>query len=366
MNPLEGLAQYLDRLERRLRLFAWTRGAAAVVGAALILTVVIVGSLMLSRLLAFRPDLRPLRAVPRDWRRRSPLALVVPLMRMNRRRAAQEVEQRHPGFDQRLLTFTERSRDNASDPFLPLLAEDALVIARDAEPEQVIDKKPLHPFRIAGRRRRQRAGLADVLGTGRFRLRHVAALGQLFEGSGHQAVLQRHRAAGLEDDPAQVRSGDHARRLSGFSVVARQIWVQYASSSQVGRSAHGAAKRRVRVSVSCWCACRTICSITWKRAASSPRPIKLHTVDLPAVKNIQRHLQLPVVDRPRLGHGRSRRRSARGGRHGGEARDPDRQASEQRADCVRRGQADRSRRHEEQSHRRPMFRSRRTARITSR
>ena len=46
MNPLEGLAQYLDRLERRLRLFAWTRGAAAVVGAALILTLVIVGALM--------------------------------------------------------------------------------------------------------------------------------------------------------------------------------------------------------------------------------------------------------------------------------------------------------------------------------
>ena len=30
MNPLEGLAQYLDRLEHRLRVFAWTRGAAAV------------------------------------------------------------------------------------------------------------------------------------------------------------------------------------------------------------------------------------------------------------------------------------------------------------------------------------------------
>ena len=67
-------------------------------------------------------------------------ALVIPLMRMNRRRAAQEVEQRHPGFDQRLLTFTERSRENAADPFLPLLAEDALVIARDAEPEHVIAK----------------------------------------------------------------------------------------------------------------------------------------------------------------------------------------------------------------------------------
>ena len=33
MNPITGLAQYLDRLEKRLRLFAWTRGAAATVGA---------------------------------------------------------------------------------------------------------------------------------------------------------------------------------------------------------------------------------------------------------------------------------------------------------------------------------------------
>ena len=46
MNPLEGLAQYLDRLERRLRLFAWTRGAAAVFGAALVLTLAIVGVLI--------------------------------------------------------------------------------------------------------------------------------------------------------------------------------------------------------------------------------------------------------------------------------------------------------------------------------
>ena len=33
MNPLEGLAHYLDRLERRLRLFTWARGAAAVAAA---------------------------------------------------------------------------------------------------------------------------------------------------------------------------------------------------------------------------------------------------------------------------------------------------------------------------------------------
>ena len=74
------------------------------------------------------------------------VGLMVPLMRMNRRKTAQEVEQSHPGFDQRLLTFTERSRDNAFDPFLPLLAEDALMVARDAEPERVVPQKRLLQF----------------------------------------------------------------------------------------------------------------------------------------------------------------------------------------------------------------------------
>src|ERR1700729_2985136 len=101
MNPIAGLAQYLDKLERRLRLFAWTRGAAATFT----------------------------------------VALLVPLLRMNRRRAANEVERKHPGFDQRLLTFTEKQRDNADDPFLPLLAEDALDMTRNAQPEVIVDQR---------------------------------------------------------------------------------------------------------------------------------------------------------------------------------------------------------------------------------
>src|SRR5580704_3864710 len=149
MNPLEGLAQYLDRLEHRLRMFAWTRGAAAVFGAALILTVAIVASLMLS---AFSPAGLIFGRFVLFLGIGAAIAvgLVVPLMRMNRRRAAQEVEQRHPGFDQRLLTFTERSRDNAADPFLPLLAEDALIVARGAEPEQLINKNLFIRFASLG------------------------------------------------------------------------------------------------------------------------------------------------------------------------------------------------------------------------
>ena len=97
MNPLEGLAQYLDRLERRLRLFAWTRGAAAVVGAALILTVAIVG---VADVVAFSPSGLILGRFVLFLGIGAAIAvgLVVPLMRMNRRRAAQEVEQQPPGL----------------------------------------------------------------------------------------------------------------------------------------------------------------------------------------------------------------------------------------------------------------------------
>jgi len=90
MNPITGLAQYLDRLEKRLRLFAWTRGAAATVGIALLLTLVIVGVMMGS---AFTPSsllaVRALLFV--GIGAVVAVALIVPLLRMNRRRAAGEV-----------------------------------------------------------------------------------------------------------------------------------------------------------------------------------------------------------------------------------------------------------------------------------
>jgi hypothetical protein len=230
MNPLEGLAQYLDRLERRLRLFAWTRGAAGVLGAALVLTVAIVASLILD---AFSPlglifgrfvlflGIGAAIAV----------GLVVPLMRMNRRRAAQEVEHRHPGFDQRLLTFTERSRDNAADPFLPLLAEDALIIARDAEPEQIIDKARFIRFASLGAAARCS------------RLRHCAALGQLFKGHTDQTFLQHRRAAGFEDHPPQVGS-DNQRQFERLHIGARERLGAIREFNEVGRSADAAAKFR--------------------------------------------------------------------------------------------------------------------------
>jgi len=145
MNPVAGLAEYLNQLERRLRLFAWTKGAAATAAVALLLTGAIVGSLMGS---AFTPSSLLIGRVLLFLGIGAvvAVALIVPLMRLNRRRAANEVERKHPGFDQRLLTFTEKQRDNANDPFLPLLAEDALNMTRDVQPEHVVEPRRLFGF----------------------------------------------------------------------------------------------------------------------------------------------------------------------------------------------------------------------------
>ena len=284
MNPLEGLAHYMDRLEHRLRMFAWTRGAAAVAAAALILTVAIVASLMLA---AFSPTglivgrfilfLGIGAAVA--------VGLVVPLMRMNRRRAVQEVEQRHPGFDQRLLTFTERSKENASDPFLPLLAEDALVIARDAEPEQVIAKKRFVRFASIA------AAAASVLA-------YLVFWGPGVFGYGTQLLWGSYSKDGSSKPvfSISVQPGSKTIRrksdqmvsasLSGFSSSHANLWVQWANSSkweetpmQPQSSGPGFAFLLVRVPD----------DVQYYVEAGGLKSdvYKLHTVDLPSVKNIK-------------------------------------------------------------------------------
>ncbi len=136
MKPLDRLSEYLAAIERRLRLLAVTRGAAVVAAVAFGLTVVAVlianhfafsnPSVTGARLLLFLGLAFALAA-----------GLIVPVIRLNRRRAARRAERKYPQFEERLLTFTERMESNAADPFLPLLADDALSVAREAEPREV-------------------------------------------------------------------------------------------------------------------------------------------------------------------------------------------------------------------------------------
>src|SRR5713226_6826513 len=145
MNPLDRLSEYLRSIEKRLRVLTWTRGAAIDAGAALISTVILVMiansyafssfSLLASRTALFLALALALGA-----------GLLVPLLRLNRRRAAREAENKFPEFEQRLLTFTERTDANASDPFLELLAADTLEAARQAEPARVTTPRTIIGF----------------------------------------------------------------------------------------------------------------------------------------------------------------------------------------------------------------------------
>ena len=106
MRPLDRLSEYLGAVERRLRVLAVTRGIAVTAGLALALTVLAVLianqfafsniSMISARVFVFLGLALAIAA-----------ALIVPVIRLNRRHAARKAEMRFPQFEERLLTFTE-------------------------------------------------------------------------------------------------------------------------------------------------------------------------------------------------------------------------------------------------------------------
>src|SRR5665213_297272 len=283
MNPLEGLGQYLDRLERRLRVVTWTRGAAAIAGAALALTLAIVSVLIWS---AFSPSslLMGRFVLFLGIGAAMAVALIVPLMRMNRRRAAQEGEHKHPGFDQRLLTFTEKVRDNAADPFLPLLAADALRIARDAGPEQVVDNGRIIRFASLA------AASASVL-------IWLMFWGPGILGSGTALLWGSYPKDSTKPlYSIEVRPGSKTIRrktdqivsaqFSGFTASKASVFVRYASASkweegalqpENGKSGYAFPLVGIPEDLDYYVEAGGIKSSTYK----------IHVVDLPTVKNIR-------------------------------------------------------------------------------
>ncbi|HEY1221671.1 MAG TPA: hypothetical protein VGF03_22205 [Bryobacteraceae bacterium] len=136
MSPLDLLSQYLSAMERRVRLLALSRGSAVTAIAALFLTVAAVewanafafsnGAVLVARLALFLGLACAIAA-----------ALIVPLVRLNRRHAARAAEKVHPEFEQRLVTLSERAGSPDADPFLELLAADTLQVAERAAPATV-------------------------------------------------------------------------------------------------------------------------------------------------------------------------------------------------------------------------------------
>ena len=147
MNPLNGLTEYLERIERRLRMLAISRGAAYTAVAALAFTIL---GVLAANYFAFSP--------PSVFGARMILflalagalaaGLIVPLLRLNRQRAAREAERQCPQFEQRLVTFAERAEN--PDPFLELLAADTLSAAGEAQPETIAPQKRILGFASAG------------------------------------------------------------------------------------------------------------------------------------------------------------------------------------------------------------------------
>src|SRR5689334_2710061 len=145
MSATDALNRYLASLERRLRMLALSRGAAATAAAALIATVLLAivvanWTFSLSDLIWARALLFIAIAVV------VALAVAAPVLRINKRKAARQIEHAAPEFEQRLLTFAERNGAGANDPFLALLASDTAEIAQRTEPERVAPRGKLLAF----------------------------------------------------------------------------------------------------------------------------------------------------------------------------------------------------------------------------
>jgi hypothetical protein len=227
MNPLNGLAEYLQRIERRLRLLAVSRGVALAAGAALAFTVLGAlianhfafssGSVLGVRLVLFLALAAAVGA-----------GLVLPLLRLNRRKAAHEAENRCPQFGQRLVTFAERA--GQPDAFLELLAADTLDVAREAQPEQIAPRKNILSFASAG-------ALAVAL------LLWLAVSGPGFLGYGTSLLWGAIPRNGFQPFyDVQVQPGNHTvrrksdqlvtARLRGFQADRVRVLAKFQSSSK--------------------------------------------------------------------------------------------------------------------------------------
>ena len=146
MTALERFLEYLKTVERRLRWQALTRGAAICAAAMLLATLAL--SLWADRA-AFSESFL-------FWARLAlflvtgtcvVLAVVIPLLRVNRRRAARVAESNSPEFAQRALTLSD---EGLSSPFAELVAAEALERAEAAPPASLVRSAGLAAFGAAG------------------------------------------------------------------------------------------------------------------------------------------------------------------------------------------------------------------------
>ncbi len=174
LNAIDQLNSYLQRLEKRLRFLAVSKGTSLVTVSALVITVLLVwiinryafspASLLTARILLF---LSVAVAIA--------FGLVIPLLNLNRRNAARKAEQKFPEFQERLLTLAEKP--NAADPF-SAVAGRRHHASRRIQRTRAPGRKRTH-FRIPGVRGCRRGGpaVADQRGSRLPGLRNLLAVG---------------------------------------------------------------------------------------------------------------------------------------------------------------------------------------------
>jgi hypothetical protein len=208
MSKQNELNSYIARLQRRLRLGAWLRGAAIFTGTALVVTVALV---LLLNHYAFPPHgvagarlalIAALAAV-------AGFGIALPLVRLTRARAVREAETAHSGLEQRLTTFHERERDGG-DPFLELLAADTLSRTKDAAPSSLVPDNRL--FALSG------AGLA-CLGV----LVWIIAAGPGYLGYGASLLWAGEKKNAVPLYAIEVTPGDVAVRRNSDQLITARV-----------------------------------------------------------------------------------------------------------------------------------------------
>jgi hypothetical protein len=148
MNNRSELNLYIARLQHRLRLGVWLRGAAIFTGTALTVTVALV--LELNRF-----------AFPAHGVNAGRLAMFValalaavfgialPVIGVTRQWAVRKAEVANPALEQRLTTYQDRA-EKSNDPFLELLAADTLRHTKETQPASLVPDNRLFALGGAG------------------------------------------------------------------------------------------------------------------------------------------------------------------------------------------------------------------------
>ena len=148
MSNRSELNRYITRLQQRLRVGVWLRGAAIFTATALAVTVALV--LLLNRfafpahgVTAGRLTIFVALAVAAVF------GIVLPVIGVTREWAVGKAEAANPGLEQRLTTFEEQVR-KSNDPFLELLAADTLAHTKQTEPHSLVPDNRLFALGGAG------------------------------------------------------------------------------------------------------------------------------------------------------------------------------------------------------------------------